>query len=79
MKYQVTKYNLAQARSLFSNDHCGVAPLSGILPPLFADEADYRNWLSEKQKKYGHEEINGSINSIVNQKLFLGVDCGDGY
>ena len=77
----------AQARSLFSNDHCGVAQLSGTLPPLFADEADYQNWLSEKQKKYGHEEINGSINSIVNksyivnrqivnQKLFLGVDSG---
>ena len=77
----------AQVRSLFSNDHCGVAQLSGTLPPLFADEADYQNWLSDKQKKYGHEEINGSINSIVNksyivnrqivnQKLFLGVDSG---
>ena len=75
-KEQSTKYNLAQVRSLFSNDHCGVAPLSGTLPPLFADEADYRNWLSEKQKKYGHEEINGSRNSTVNQKLFLGVDSG---
>ena len=86
-KEQSTKYNLAQVRSLFSNDHCGVAQLSGTLPPLFADEADYRNWLSEKQKKYGHEEINGSIHSIVNksyivnrqivnQKLFLGVDSG---
>jgi len=86
-KEQSTKYNLAQVRSLFSNDHCGVAPLSGTLPPLFADEADYQNWLSDKQKKYGHEEINGSINSIVNksyivnrqivnQKLFLGVDSG---
>jgi predicted CoA-substrate-specific enzyme activase len=75
-KEQSTKYNLAQVRALFSNDHCGVAQLSGALPPLFADEADYRNWLSEKQKKYGHEEINGSRNSTVNQKLFLGVDSG---
>jgi len=86
-KEQSTKYDLAQVRSLFSNDHCGVAQLSGTLPPLFADEADYQNWLSDKQKKYGHEEINGSINSIVNksyivnrqivnQKLFLGVDSG---
>ena len=86
-KDQSTKYDLAQVRSLFSNDHCGVAPLSGTLPPLFADEADYQNWLSDKQKKYGHEEINGSINSIVNKsyivnrqivnlKLFLGVDSG---
>ena len=76
-----------QVRSLFSNDHCSVVPLSGTLPPLFVDEADYQNWLSNKQKKYGHEEINGSINSIVNksyivnrqivnQKLFLGVDSG---
>ena len=86
-KEQSSKYDLAQVRSLFSNDHCGVAQLSGTLPPLFADEADYQNWLSDKQKKYGHEEINGSINSIVNksyivnrqivnQKLFLGVDSG---
>lgn len=86
-KEQSAKYDLAQVRTLFSNDHCGVAPLSGTLPPLFADEADYRKWLSEKEKKYGHEEINGSINSIVNksyivnrqivnQKLFLGVDSG---
>ncbi len=86
-KEQSTMYNLAQVRTLFSNDHCSVAPLSGTLPPLFADEADYQNWLSDKQKKYGHEETNGSINSIVNksyivnrqivnQKLFLGVDSG---
>ena len=86
-KEQSTKYDFAQVRTLFTNDHCGVAPLSGTLPPLFADEADYQNWLSGKQKKYGHEEINGSINSIVNksyivnrqivnQKLFLGVDSG---
>ena len=86
-KEQSSKYDFAQVRSLFSNDHCSVAPLSGTLPPLFADEAEYQNWLSDKQKKYGHEEINGSINSIVNksyivnrqivnQKLFLGVDSG---
>lgn len=86
-KEQSTKYNLAQVRSLFSNDHCGVAQLSGTLPPLFADEAEYQKWLSEKEKKYGHEVINGSIHSIVNksyivnrqivnQKLFLGVDSG---
>ena len=86
-KEQSTKYNLAQVRTLFTNDHCGVAPLSGTLPPLFADEAEYQKWLSEKEKKYGHEVINGSIHSIVNksyivnrqivnQKLFLGVDSG---
>ncbi|MBQ3633414.1 MAG: 2-hydroxyglutaryl-CoA dehydratase, partial [Paludibacteraceae bacterium] len=77
----------AQVRSLFSNDHCSVAPLSGTLPPLFANETDYQNWLSDKQKKYGHERTNDSINSIVNksyivnrqivnQKLYLGVDSG---
>lgn len=86
-KEQSTMYDLAQVHSLFTNDHCSVAPLSGTLPPLFANETDYQNWLSDKQKKYGHEEINGSINSIVNksyivnrqivnQKLFLGVDSG---
>jgi hypothetical protein len=57
------------------------------MPPLFADEADYQNWLSDKHKKYGHEVINGSIHSIVNksyivnrqivnQKLFLDFDAG---
>ena len=65
-----------QARILFSNDHCSATHLTGTLPPLFANEADYQNWLSEKEKKYGHEEINGSRNSTVNQKLFLGVDSG---
>ena len=65
-----------QARTLFSNDHCSATHLTGTLPPLFANEADYQNWLSDKQKKYGHEEINGSRNSTVNQKLFLGVDSG---
>ena len=44
----------AQARSLFSNDHCSATHLTGTLPPLFADEADYQNWLSDKQKKYGN-------------------------
>ncbi len=67
-KEQSTMYNLAQARTLFSNDHCGVAQLSGTLPPLFADEAEYQKWLSEKEKKYGH--------NTINSQLYLGVDSG---
>ncbi len=71
----------AQARSLFSNDHCGIAQLSGTLPPLFADEADYQNWLSDKQKKYGHNTINSQLTnftqlSTINSQLYLGVDSG---
>lgn len=70
-----------QVRTLFSNDHCSVAPLSGTLPPLFADEADYQNWLSDKQKKYGHNTINSqqthfSKLSTLNSRLYLGVDSG---
>ena len=80
-KEQSTKYNLAQVRTLFSNDHCSVAPLSGTLPPLFADEADYQNWLSDKQKKYGHNTINSQLTnftqlSTINSQLYLGVDSG---
>lgn len=80
-KEQSTKYNLAQARTLFSNDHCSVAPLSGTLPSLFADEADYQNWLSDKQKKYGHNTINSQLTnfsklSTLNSRLYLGVDSG---
>ncbi len=80
-KEQSTKYNLAQVRTLFSNDHCSVAPLSGTLPPLFADEADYQNWLSDKQKKYGHNTINSQLTnfsklSTLNSQLYLGVDSG---
>ncbi|MBR3407792.1 MAG: hypothetical protein IKG86_02990 [Paludibacteraceae bacterium] len=90
-KEQSTMYNLAQVRSLFSNDHCGVAPLSGTLPPLFADEADYQNWLSDKRKKYGHNTINSQLTNFsklsiptdralgqrtLNTQLYLGVDSG---
>ena len=64
-----------QVRSLFSKDHCGVAPLSGTLPPLFADEADYRNWLSEKQKKYGNLTGVAGLTGIAGP-FFLGVDSG---
>ncbi|MBQ6789905.1 MAG: hypothetical protein IJP76_00435 [Paludibacteraceae bacterium] len=90
-KEQSTRYDFAQVRTLFSNDHCSVAPLSGTLPPLFADEADYQNWLSEKQKKYGHTTINSQLTNFtqlsipsdralgqrtINSQLYLGVDSG---
>lgn len=77
----------AQARSLFSNDHCGVAQLSGTLPPLFADEAEYQNWLSDKQKKYGNltgeagltatrsNSPQDGLTGIVGP-FYLGVDSG---
>ena len=65
----------AQVRSLFSNDHCGVAPLSGTLPPLFADEADYRKWLSEKEKKYGNLTGEAGLTGIAGP-FYLGVDSG---
>ncbi len=71
----------AQARTLFSNDHCSATHLAGTLPPLFADEADYQNWLSDKQKKYGHNTINSQLTnftqlSTINSQLYLGVDSG---
>ena len=80
-KEQSSKYNLAQVRTLFSNDHCSATHLTGTLPPLFADEADYQNWLSEKQKKYGHTTINSQLTnfsklSTLNSQLYLGVDSG---
>ncbi|MBQ2540112.1 MAG: hypothetical protein II551_00530 [Paludibacteraceae bacterium] len=90
-KEQSTMYDFAQVRSLFTNDHCSVAPLSGTLPPLFADEADYQNWLSDKQKKYGHNTINSQLTNFtqlsvpsdralgqrtLNSQLYLGVDSG---
>lgn len=80
-KEQSTMYDLAQVRSLFSNDHCSAMHLTGTLPPLFADEADYQNWLSDKQKKYGHNSINSQLTnftqlSTINSQLYLGVDSG---
>ena len=86
-KEQSTKYDFAQVRSLFSNDHCGVAPLSGTLPPLFADEADYQNWLSDKQKKYGNLTGEAGLTATRSNSpqdgltgiagpFYLGVDSG---
>ena len=77
----------AQVRSLFSNDHCGVAPLSGTLPPLFADEADYQKWLSEKEKKYGNLTGEAGLTATRSNSpqdgltgiagpFYLGVDSG---
>ena len=65
----------AQVRSLFSNDHCGVAQLSGTLPPLFADEAEYQKWLSDKQKKYGNLTGEAGLTGIAGP-FYLGVDSG---
>lgn len=65
----------AQVRTLFSNDHCGVAQLSGTLPPLFADEAEYQKWLSEKEKKYGNLTGEAGLTGIAGP-FYLGVDSG---
>ena len=77
----------AQARSLFSNDHCSATHLTGTLPPLFADEADYQNWLSDKQKKYGNLTGEAGLTATRSNSpqdgltgiagpFYLGVDSG---
>lgn len=65
----------AQVRSLFSNDHCSATHLTGTLPQLFADEADYQNWLSDKQKKYGNLTGETGLTGIAGP-FYLGVDSG---
>ena len=84
-------YTCEQVRALFSNDHCSATHLTGTLPPLFADEAEYQKWLSEKEKKYGHNTINSQLTNFtqlsipsdralgqrtLNSQLYLGVDSG---
>ena len=77
----------AQVRSLFSNDHCSATHLTGTLPPLFADEADYQNWLSDKQKKYGNLTGEAGLTAARSNSpqdgltgiagpFYLGVDSG---
>ncbi len=77
----------AQVRSLFSNDHCSATHLTGTLPPLFADEADYQNWLSDKQKKYGNLTGEAGLTATRSNSpqdgltgiagpFYLGVDSG---
>ena len=84
-------FTCEQARTLFSSDHCSAVAVSGTLPPLFDGEKDYRQWLSEKQKKYGHNTINSQLSNFsqlsvpsdralgqraLNTQLYLGVDSG---
>ena len=84
-------FTCEQARTLFSSDHCSAVAVSGTLPPLFDGEEDYRQWLSAKQKKYGHNTINSQLSNFsqlsvpsdralgqrtLNSKLYLGVDSG---
>lgn len=84
-------FTCEQARTLFSSDHCSAVAVSGTLPPLFDGEEDYRQWLSEKQKKYGHNTINYQLTNFaqcsipsdrslgqrtLNSQLYLGVDSG---
>ena len=76
-----------QVRSLFSNDHCSATHLTGTLPPLFADEADYQNWLSDKQKRYGNLTGEAGLTATRSNSpqdgltgiagpFYLGVDSG---
>ena len=84
-------FTCEQARTLFNSDHCSAVAVSGTLPPLFDGEEDYQQWLSEKQKKYGHNTINSQLTNFaqrsvpsdrslgqrtLNSKLYLGVDSG---
>ena len=84
-------FTCKQARTLFSSDHCSAVAVSGTLPPLFDGEEDYQQWLSEKQKKYGHNTINSQLTNFaqrsvpsdralgqrtLNTQLYLGVDSG---
>ena len=77
----------AQVRSLFSNDHCSATHLTGTLPPLFADEAEYQKWLSEKEKKYGNLTGEAGLTATRSNSpqdgltgiagpFYLGVDSG---
>ena len=77
----------AQVRILFSNDHCSATHLTGTLPPLFADEAEYQNWLSDKQKKYGNLTGEAGLTATRSNNpqdgltgiagpFYLGVDSG---
>lgn len=67
----------AQVRSLFENaiSH-GDETFSGTLPPLFTDEAEYREWLSAKQKRYRHAALAQQQSIIPGGRYFLGVDSG---
>lgn len=73
-------FTCKQARTLFSSDHCSAVAVSGTLPPLFDGEEDYRQWLSEKQKKYGSlscvADLSAQRSVSSSGPFFLGVDSG---
>ena len=73
-------FTCEQARTLFDSNHCAAVAVSGTLPPLFDGEADYNNWLSEKQKKYGSlscvADLSAQRSVSSRGPFFLGVDSG---
>ena len=74
-------FTYAQARALFMNDHYVATPLAGTLPPLFESEADYQNWLSDKEKKYTSPQPSPKERGLLHlgkagERFFLGVDSG---
>ncbi len=85
-------YTADEVRALFSDRHSTVSTLAGTLPPLFDDEAHYRSWLEDKQRKYRHDAITpapatraqvpGTDSKLytgagsTDRKLYLGVDSG---
>ena len=73
-------FTCEQARTLFDSNHCAAVAVSGTLPPLFDGEADYNNWLSEKQKKYGSlscvADLSAQRSVSSSGPFFLGVDSG---
>ena len=88
-KEQSTKYDFAQVRTLFqmANNKCQISNFSGTLLPLFEDETDYQNWLSDKQKKYGNLTGEAGLTATRSNSpqdgltgiagpFYLGVDSG---
>ena len=73
-------FTCEQARTLFDSNYCAAVAVSGTLPPLFDGEADYNNWLSEKQKKYGSlscvADLSAQRSVSSGGPFFLGVDSG---
>ena len=73
-------FTCEQARTLFDSNHCAAVAVSGTLPPLFDGEADYNNWLSKKQKKYGSlscvADLSAQRSVSSSGPFFLGVDSG---
>ena len=65
-----------QTRALFNPDHCTSAPISGTLPPLFANPDDYKMWLANKEKNFERIAKSREIEISERSQYYLGVDSG---